>query len=123
MEYGLTAKIDQYSDNKALEIQKIQPSNNSSEIKSKDNLEEIQKQAIVKAKETSNAQEVKNSMPTSTQKYEVVLANTNFGFNDASRDFYVKVTRGKAENQYPTEDMMRIKAFVLSENEKITSAS
>ena len=29
MEYGLVAKIDQFSDNKAfLEIQKVQPSNN-----------------------------------------------------------------------------------------------
>ena len=123
MEYGLVAKIDQYNDNKSLEIQKVQPSNSSSEIKSKKNLEEIQKQAIVKAKETSDVQDVKNNTATTSQKYEVVLANLNFGFNDASRDFYVKVTRGNTQNQYPTEDMMRIKAFVLSENEKATNAS
>ena len=123
MEYGLVAKIDQYNDNKSLEIQKVQPSNSSSEIKSKKNLEEIQKQAIVKAKETSDVQDVKNNTATASQKYEVVLANLNFGFNDASRDFYVKVTRGNTQNQYPTEDMMRIKAFVLSENEKATNAS
>ena len=114
MEYGLVAKIDQFSDNKALEIQKVQPSNNSSEVKSKDSLDEIQKQSIEKAKETSDAQDVKNNTPTVSQKYEVVLANTNFGYNNASRDFYVKVTRGNSENQYPTEDMMRVKAQMMA---------
>lgn len=116
MEYGLVAKIDQYSDNKALEIQKVQPSNNSSEIKTKDNLEEIQKQGIIKAKETSETQDVKNNNVVESQKHEVVLANLNFGYNDASRDFYVKVTRGKVESQYPTEDMMRIKAYLLNQD-------
>lgn len=123
MEYGLVAKIDQFSDNKALEIQKVQPSNNSSEVKSKDSLDEIQKQSIEKAKETSDAQDVKNNTPTVSQKYEVVLANTNFGYNNASRDFYVKVTRGNSENQYPTEEMMKIKTFVLSEDAKATATA
>ena len=123
MEYGLVAKIDQFSDNKDLEIQKVQPSNNSSEVKSKDSLDEIQKQSIEKAKETSDAQDVKNNTPTVSQKYEVVLANTNFGYNNASRDFYVKVTRGNSENQYPTEEMMKIKAFVLSEDAKATATA
>ena len=48
--------------------------------------------------------------------------NTNFGFNDKSRDFLKKVTRGNAENQYPTEDMMRIKAYMLSLQEDITAS-
>lgn len=122
MEYGLIPKIDQYSDNKALEMQKIQSSNSSSEIKDKDQLKQIQQEAIVKAKETSDVKEVKNEVQTSNDKFEVTLSNTNFGFNDKSRDFYVKVTRGNAENQYPTEDMMRIKAYMLSLQEDITAS-
>jgi hypothetical protein len=30
----------------------------------------------------------------------------------------VKVTRGEAEYKYPTEDMMKVKAFLLQELEK-----
>ena len=51
MEYGMLPKIDQFSDNKALEIQKIQPSIKSSEVKSKDELQQIQQDAISKEKE------------------------------------------------------------------------
>lgn len=122
MEYGLIPKIDQYSDNKALEMQKIQSSNSSSEIKDKDQLKQIQQEAIIKAKEASDVKEVKNEVKAPKEKYEVTLSNTNFGFNDTSKDFYVKVTRGSAENQYPTEDMMRLKAYMLSLQEDITAS-
>ena len=115
MEYGLMPKIDQFSDNKALEIQKVQSSTKSSETKSKDELQQIQEAAITKEKEVSQTKKVENDT-SSSNKYEVVLSNTNFGFNDASKDFYVKVERGNAENQYPTEDMMKIKAYLLNQD-------
>jgi hypothetical protein len=114
MEYGMLPKIDKFSDNKALEIQKVQPSTKSSEVIAKDNLEEIKQSAIEKQKEVSQAKEVKNNT-SSSSKYETVLTNLNFGFNDASKDFYVKAIRGKSENQYPTEDMMRLKAYLMSQ--------
>ena len=115
MEYGLMPKIDQFSDNKALEIQKVQSSTKSSETKSKDELQQIQEAAITKEKEVSQTKKVENDT-SSSNKYEVVLSNTNFGFNDSSKDFYVKVERGSAENQYPTEDMMKIKAYLLNQD-------
>lgn len=115
MEYGLIAKIDQFSDNRALEIQKVQPSKNSSEIKDKDELKQIQQDILVKAKESTDVKEVKNE-PSPQSKYEVVLTNMNFGFNDSSKDFYVKVARGNIENQYPTEDMMRLKSYLMNLN-------
>ena len=115
MEYGMLPKIDQFSDNKALEIQKVQPSSKSSEVTSSEQLQQIQQEAISKEKEVSQAKNVQNNTPTSTT-YETVLTNLNFGFNDASKDFYVKAIRGKAENQYPTEDMMRLKAYLLSQD-------
>ena len=113
MEYGMMPKIDQFSDNKALEIQKVQSSAKSSETKSKDELQQIQEAAITKEKEVSQTKKVENDT-SSSNKYEVVLSNTNFGYNDSSKDFYVKVERGSAENQYPTEEMMRVKAYMLS---------
>ena len=117
MEYGLVAKLDQFTDNRALEVQKVQSSNSSSEVKAKSDLEQIQQESIVKAKETSDVQSVKNEQKAPAQKYEVVLSNTNFGFNDSSKDFFVKV-----ENQYPTEEMMKMKAYMMSLNEDISAS-
>lgn len=122
MEYGLVAKLDQFTDNRALEVQKVQSSNSSSEVKAKSDLEQIQQESIVKAKETSDVQSVKNEQKAPAQKYEVVLSNTNFGFNDSSKDFFVKVERGKVENQYPTEEMMKMKAYMMSLNEDISAS-
>lgn len=49
---------------------------------------------------------------------EVILDNVRFGYNKNSKDFFVKVTRGEAEYKYPTEDMMKVKAFILQELEQ-----
>ncbi|PLY09840.1 MAG: flagellin [Arcobacter sp.] len=51
---------------------------------------------------------------------EVILDNVRFGYNKSSKDFFVKVTRGDAEYKYPTEDMMRVKAQILSDLEKMS---
>jgi uncharacterized FlaG/YvyC family protein len=114
MEYGLVPKIDQFADNRSLEIQKIQESNKSAKIGQKDQLKQIQQEAIQSQKEVSEAKKIQSS--TSNSKYEVVLTNTNFGYNDSSKDFYVKATRGNIENQYPTEEMMRLKSYLMSLN-------
>ena len=53
-----------------------------------------------------------------TEINEVILDNVQFGYNKNSKDIFVKVTRGDAEYKYPTEDMMRVKAQLLSEIEK-----
>ena len=73
----------------------------------------MQQEAISKEKESTEAKKVGTNSATSN-KYEVVLSNTNFGYNGSSKDFYVKVERGSVENQYPTEDMMRVKAYLLN---------
>jgi uncharacterized FlaG/YvyC family protein len=113
MEYGMIPKIDQFTDNKALEIQKVQPSAKSSEISTGDAVQQVQQEAISKGKEVADTKKVETGS-TASSKYEVVLSNTNFGFNESSKDFYVKVERGSTENQYPTQDMMRVKAYMLS---------
>lgn len=114
MEYGLIAQIDQFADNRTLEIQKIQQTNETSKIGQKDQLKQIQQEAIESQKEVSESKKVETNV--SSNKYEVVLTNMNFGFNDSSKDFYVKAIRGNVENQYPTEDMMRLKSYLLNLN-------
>lgn len=58
-----------------------------------------------------------------TELNEVILDNVRFGYNKSSKDFFVKVTRGEAEYKYPTEDMMRVKAQILSDLEKSLNES
>lgn len=113
MEYGMVSKLSQFTDNKALEVQKVQTSSQSAEIKNRQNLESIQE----KSKESSNVSQVQNQKSVASQKYEVLLTNTNFGYNVNSRDFFVKVERGKVENQYPTEQMMKIKAYIQNQQQ------
>lgn len=118
MEYGMVPKLDQFTENQAREIQRVQTSSQSSEVKTRQNLENIQ-QDVANSKKNSDIQKAQNES-TPQQKYEVLLTNTNFGFNNTSRDFFVKVKRGDAENQYPTESMMKAKAHMLSlQNEGI----
>ncbi len=50
-------------------------------------------------------------------KNEVILDNVKFGYNKNSKDFFIKITRAEAEYKYPTEDMMKVKAFILQELE------
>ena len=54
-----------------------------------------------------------------TDKNEIILDNVKFGYNKSSKDFFVKVTRGEAEYKYPTEDMMKVKAYILQELESL----
>lgn len=95
MELGIRPNIDQYKENATIELQ------------------QIQKKSIENAKDDTKAESIKNDSATQS-RYEVVMSNTNFGFNTSSEDFYVKVSRGNVENQYPTEDMMRVKAQMLA---------
>jgi len=50
-------------------------------------------------------------------KNEVMLDNVKFGYNKNSKDFFIKITRAEAKYKYPTEDMMKVKAFILQELE------
>ncbi|MDK2080240.1 hypothetical protein PJV93_11485 [Aliarcobacter butzleri] len=109
----MVSKLSQFTDNKALEVQKVQTSSQSAEIKNRQNLESIQE----KSKESSNVSQVQNEKSATSQKYEVLLTNTNFGYNVNSRDFFVKVERGKVENQYPTEQMMKMKAYIQNQQQ------
>jgi len=44
---------------------------------------------------------------------EVKLYNSDFGFNESSKDFFIKVSRGAfVDNKYPTDEIMRLKSFI-----------
>ncbi len=56
--------------------------------------------------------------PQEVDLNEIILDNVKFGYNSDSKDFFVKITKGDAEFRYPTEDMMKVKAFIMQELEK-----
>jgi ABC-type multidrug transport system fused ATPase/permease subunit len=83
-------------------------------------LEKAQKVAEVdENKKVIQEDEYKKSLGTqdTSDKNEVMLDNVRFGYNRSSKDFFVKVTRGEAEYKYPTEDMMKVKAYIMQELE------
>jgi len=76
----------------------------------------------IDAVQNKNIDKVKTSQSTHNFT-EVKLYNTNFGFNDSSKDFFIKVDRGAfSENKYPTDEIMRLKSYLNKlENEKIVA--
>lgn len=123
MEYGLMPTINQYADNKEIQIQQIQPSSQIANLKNGDEARQVAKENFIqevegtdttyKASKTSKTKEI---TPQDVAQYqEVVLTNLNFGFNDSSKDFFVRAIRGSSENQFPTDDMMRLKAYFIAQ--------
>ena len=117
MEYGLIPKLDQFVDNKSIEIQQIQASQKIQKTDEKTELQEVQKEEFLKTDKSAEVQKATNE--SNNVQHEVVLTNSNFGYNDSSKDFYVRTTRGNIENQYPTEDMMKLKSYLMAEAKAI----
>ncbi len=122
MEYGLIPKISQYADNNQIQIQQIQPLTEIAKLKTGDESRQVTKDNFLKGVEktssekTSETQEIKKVTPQDVSQYqEVVLTNMNFGFNDSSKDFFVRAIRGEAQNQFPTDEMMKLKAFFIAQ--------
>ena len=44
---------------------------------------------------------------------EVMLDNVKFGYNETTKDFFVRITKGDMEYQYPTEDMLNLKRSLM----------
>ena len=100
MEIGRVAEIDNAKLNNIEKAQKVSELDEKSKV--------IQEDEYKK-----NSSKLPN-----TELNEVIIDNVQFGYNKESKDFFVKVTRGEAEYKYPTEDMMKVKAFLLQELEK-----
>src|SRR5574344_54267 len=121
MEVGMIPRIDQYKENKNIEMQQVRSTADSASINNKKDLEQVQQEAISKGKKNEAVEQIKVDPSKVAAKYESLISNIDFGYNKESRDFYVKVERGNIENQYPTEEMMRVKAYVISMQEATLS--
>lgn len=101
MQIGRVPEIDNAQQNNTQKIQKVSETTETNKIVSN----EEYKKAL-----GSNAD---------ANLSEVVIDNVRFGFNKESKDFFIKVTKGDAEFKYPTEDMMKVKAFLMQELKEI----
>ena len=101
MEIGRIAEIDNSRLNNVEKMQKVANVDEKNKV--------IQEDEYKKALSPQSAED----------KNEVILDNVRFGYNKSSKDFFVKVTRGEAEYKYPTEDMMKVKAYILQELESL----
>lgn len=117
MEYGVVPKLDVYVNEQAQKIQKVQPSKDSSKVIEGKESSSFINNDILKAKETQNVSKVENT--TKSTFIEYTLTNFNFGFNNNSNDFFVRAVRGEAENQYPTDEMMRLKAYLQKSQQEV----
>lgn len=61
-------------------------------------------------KEIKKIDEIKQDTEFKNIKHEIELSNTSFGYNQETKDFFVKVKKGNIESQFPTEEMMKLKA-------------
>lgn len=48
-----------------------------------------------------------------SKENDIMLDNVKFGYNPESKEFFVRVTRGDNEYQFPTEDMFRLKKSLM----------
>ena len=94
MQLGRLENMDQAQTEYVAKISKIQ----ESEQKAKIDPEEQYKNAGSKVEATNN---------------EVILDNVKFGYNSDTNDFFVRIKKGDAEYQYPTEDMMKLKQSLI----------
>jgi len=91
MELGRIPEIDQHQVNAIKQQSKIEKSNKSAKI-------------------IPDEEYKKNSTIDYGDLKGVILSNVRFGYDFESRDFYVKVIKDGGEYQYPTKEMMEIKA-------------
>ena len=103
MDIGRISEIDNAKTNNIEKIQKISNVDENKKVIQEDEY-----------KKTLGSQKIPD-------ENEVILDNVRFGYNKSSKDFFVKVTRGEAEYKYPTQDMMKVKAFILQEIESRNS--
>tara|TARA_B100001063_G_scaffold241468_1_gene268399 strand:+ start:178 stop:510 length:333 start_codon:yes stop_codon:yes gene_type:complete len=99
MEIGRVADIDNAQVNNIEKVQKINNVDDKNRVVQDDEY-----------KKTLGSEQI-------IEKNEVMLDNVKFGYNKSSKDFFIKITRAEAEYKYPTEDMMKVKAFILQELE------
>ena len=94
MQLGRLEMMDQAQAAHVEKISKIQESDKKSKVDPDDQYKNLQAQVKADAK-------------------EVMLDNVKFGYNEETKEFFVRIRKGDQEYQYPTEDMIRLKKSLM----------
>jgi hypothetical protein len=94
MQLGRLENMDQAQVDHVAKISKVQEADQKAKIDPEEQY-----------KNASNKIQVKEN--------EVILDNVQFGYNSETNDFFVRIKKGEAEYQYPTEDMMKLKQSLM----------
>lgn len=115
MEFGLIPNLEQFQFNSQKNIQVINEARELQQVRPDREMEEVV--AYEGIEETDEIKEFNSANKINISNYqEFELTNLNFGFNSGSKDFFVKVQRGEIENQYPTDEMMKLKEYLMNLN-------
>lgn len=114
MEFGLIPKVKQFEFNSQQKTQIVNALKQSKEVEEQPDINEINQQKHIESNTQSSELSKLSSRFSAYNEFK--LTNINFGFNNSSHDFFVKVRQGEMENQYPTDEMMRLKAYLMETN-------
>ncbi len=115
MEFGQIPQLNEFQAQSIKNLEIVDRSASSNLINSEKEPKEVLK---VEDTQLEKFKEIKVEKGNFSTYNEVNLTNLNFGYNAESKDFFIKVKRGDVESQYPTDEMMRMKAYLMSANEK-----
>lgn len=121
MEFGQIPQLNEFQAQSMRNLEVVNKTNSTNPVDSKKEPTDVK--SIEKTQLQKMQEDVKVEKGDFKSYKEVTLASVNFGYNNDSKDFFVKVKRGSVENQYPTDEMMRMKAYLLSANEKAAQTS
>lgn len=116
MEFGLIPQIFEYTDKRLESVQKLKASKDTAPLAQENLLNESLEKG-----DSNNTSDVKASNPVKGSAFndynEVSITNINFGFNAQTGDFFVRAIRGDSETQFPTDEMMKLKAYLQELNQ------
>lgn len=116
MEVGNIPKFEQFSNFSSKKVEKISSTDPSFLLKNgSESIDTTQSVAVVE-RNKNIATHLKPSEHFG-KFTEVNLYNMNFGFNESSHDFFIRVSRGAfVDSKYPTDEMIRMKIYLNSLN-------
>lgn len=112
MEVGNIPRFEQFQNFTIQKTEKVSQTDPSFLLKNGLEAKEVA-QGTQPVQEEKEAATHKKPTSSTSSFNEVKLYNSNFGFNESSKDFFVKVARDTfVDSKYPTDEMMRLKAYL-----------
>jgi len=114
MEFGMIPQLNEFQADSVRKLEVVNKTNPTKMIESEKEPKEVLE---IQSSKIEESKDKKVDKADFSNYNEVKLTNLSFGYNEESKDFFIKVKRGDFEAQYPTDEMMRLKAHLMQANE------